>query len=115
MAKLIDNTVLAHPETGAPTVLLAGEDVPSWASKLVGKHLLAEEPKPARRTSDPDGSLPPKSGNGSGAANWLAYARNEENAAKLEAAEIAIPDDASRDDIIAALEKAEIPTEKQSA
>jgi hypothetical protein len=40
MAKLTDNTVVAHPDTGAPTVLLKGDDVPDWAKGLVGNHLV---------------------------------------------------------------------------
>lgn len=111
MVKLKENTVVVG-EDGQPKPLAAGDDVPSWAAKQVGDHLLDEPVKPARRASEPDGSLPPKSGNGSGQANWLAYARTEENAAKLAAAEIVIADDASKGDIIAALELAEIATEK---
>lgn len=37
---LTANTVVLHPETGAITVLLAGQDVPDWAESLVGDHLL---------------------------------------------------------------------------
>lgn len=33
--RLAKNVVLRNPDTGAPTTLLAGDDVPSWASKLV--------------------------------------------------------------------------------
>lgn len=115
MAKLTDTTVVAHPDTGAATVLHAGDEVPKWAAPLVGDHLLDEPAKPARRASEPDGSLPPKSGNGSGKENWLAYARTEENAAKLAEADVVIPDDADRADIIAALEQVGIATEKQES
>lgn len=115
MAKLTDNTVVAHPESGVAVQLAAGDELPKWAASLVGDHLLDEPAKAARKPSEPDGSLPPKSGNGSSAANWLAYARTEENAAKLAAAEIVIEDDAKQSDIIAALAKAEIPTERAAS
>jgi hypothetical protein len=39
MAKLTANTIVAHPKTGVPTVLLEGEEIPTWAKKLVGEHL----------------------------------------------------------------------------
>lgn len=50
MAKLNANTVLANPETGRVTVLLAGEDVPKWAEGMVGDHLTKSE-KPAEKSS----------------------------------------------------------------
>lgn len=40
MAKLNGNTVVTHPETGAPAVLLEGEEVPDWAEGLIGDHLI---------------------------------------------------------------------------
>lgn len=46
--KLIANTVLPNPEGGDPVVLAAGEEVPDWASPLVGEHLI-EVPTPAPR------------------------------------------------------------------
>jgi hypothetical protein len=49
--KVIENTVIDHPDTGEAVVLHAGEDVPPWASKLVGEHLLDE--KPARQRANP--------------------------------------------------------------
>lgn len=108
MAKLIENTVVDHD--GTPTVLHAGDTLPKWAEKLVGEHLLDEKPKapPA-----PDGSLPPKSGNGSSAVAWLAYARTEAVAKVLAEKQVTIADDAKQSEIIAALESAGVPTEKQ--
>lgn len=52
-------TVLRNPETGMPVVLLAGSDVPQWASELVGPHLIepdAEQPpaRPSRRPRKTD-------------------------------------------------------------
>lgn len=45
---LTANTVVTHPDTGAPVVLMAGEELPAWADPLVGGHIL-DKPKPARR------------------------------------------------------------------
>lgn len=39
MAKLSENTVVVDDD-GKATVILAGEDVPSWATKQIGSHLL---------------------------------------------------------------------------
>ena len=52
MAKLTANTCVSGPE-GIPVVLMAGDEVPDWATDLVGEHLLDEGDKPAsRRRSD---------------------------------------------------------------
>lgn len=51
MAKLIGTTVVAHPETGEPAVLLEGIDLPEWANDLVGEHLLDEKPKAAAKAN----------------------------------------------------------------
>lgn len=113
MAKLIENTVVGHPDTGDAVVLLAGDSLPKWAEKLVGVHLLDEKPRPEVKA--PDGSLPPKSGNGSSQASWLAYARSEAVAQVLAEKQVTIADDAKQSEIIAALEAAGVPTEKQPA
>lgn len=49
MAKLSATTVVRHPESGDPVPLLEGTDVPRWAEKLVGDHLIESEPKPAAK------------------------------------------------------------------
>lgn len=54
------------------------------------------------KTTPPDGTLPPKSGAGSGKDAWAAYA-----AAKG----VTVAGEASRDDIIAACAAAGVPTE----
>ena len=38
--KLTDNVVVSHPETGAVTVLFAGDKLPGWAKNMVGDHAL---------------------------------------------------------------------------
>jgi hypothetical protein len=52
MPKLNANTALIDPSTGAAVSLKAGQDIPDWATSLVGDHLIAAEPeapaKPAR-------------------------------------------------------------------
>lgn len=52
MAKLTANTIVTHPDSGAPTVLFEGADVPAWAKDLVGSHLTAPE-KPAKASPKP--------------------------------------------------------------
>lgn len=47
MAKLTANTVVRHPESGEPVALLEGTDLPEWAEKLVGPHVLDVPEKPA--------------------------------------------------------------------
>lgn len=46
MAKFSANVALIHPETGVPTVFLAGQDVPDWAGDQVGDHVVASETEP---------------------------------------------------------------------
>ena len=40
MARLIEATVLTQPGEVAPTFLPAGSELPAWAEKMVGRHLL---------------------------------------------------------------------------
>jgi hypothetical protein len=68
MAKLNANTIVAHPKTGTPTVLLEGEDVPKWATSLIGDHLLAEGP------SEPTDEAPAGNAN---RQEWADYARTQ--------------------------------------
>lgn len=96
-------------------------DLPKWVKVDDGafdgepEETPAEKPSARRAAKAPDGSLPPKSGVGSGTEHWLAYARTEANAAVLATAEVVIPDDASREDIIAALEQVGVATERPSS
>jgi len=109
MARLTANTLVTHPETGAPVLLAAGGDVPDWAASLVGAHLIeggaAEGSQPEQT---PDASAkgqdgpPPKGGAGSGAPAWRAYAAKKG---------VEVAEDASREDVVAALEAAGVPTE----
>lgn len=62
MAKLTTDVVIRNPETGEPTHLPPGMELPEWAEDLVGEHALDtddEEPKAKARESDaPDKSGP---------------------------------------------------------
>lgn len=79
MPTLSGNTVVAHPKTGAPTVLLAGDEIPEWALSqepgkpgLIGDHLIAEtQPADPGDPGDP-GDQAPK-GNAT-RDEWAAYA-----------------------------------------
>lgn len=48
MPKLSANTILQEPGTFQPTVLYAGDEVPDWATGLLGDHLLETETEAMR-------------------------------------------------------------------
>jgi hypothetical protein len=130
MATLTENTVIRHPKTGEPTLLAATGELPDWAIGLVGDHLLdhggkvpakgdevaqlkariaeleQERAESGRSPADDPGnvpaSVPPRSGPGSGADKWRAYAAGQG---------VQVDENASRDDVIAALTAAGKPTE----
>lgn len=56
MAKLNSNTVVTHPETGSPVVLLSGKDVPDWAEGLIGEHLIDGAGEEADELEKPAGN-----------------------------------------------------------
>lgn len=111
--KLIANTIVTHPQTGTPVLLAGGGDLPDWAEGLVGDHLLDKPSKSTGASTETSSSqnasvdqggtqsLPPRSGPGSAAPQWRAYARGQG---------VEVADDASRDDVIDALEAAGKPT-----
>ena len=96
MGSLTGNTVLTHPETGVPVSLLKGQEIPDWAEGLVGDHLMegSEDGASASGAVTPD-QKPPTSGKGSGLEAWQKYADDKG---------IAYPEDANRDEIIAAVD-----------
>lgn len=112
MARLKGNVLLRNPETGAVELLADGSDLPDWARGLVGDHALDGDELPDLDELDPDDPAreggggqdepPPKSGTGSGKAAWSAYARSHG---------VEVPEGADRDDIIAALDAAEVRTQ----
>lgn len=107
MAKKLAVNVLVVGEDGSPVALLAGDEVPAWAKEQVGDHCFdgdsndADDDAPELESGE-GGGIPPKSGRGSGAQAWADYA---------QANGVDVDEDASKDDIIAALEAAGVPTE----
>lgn len=102
MARLVDNVLVRHPDTGQTVVIVVGSVLPGWAAPLVGRHLLADE----RGVGDdemtqaepavPVDAEPPRGGPGSNRDAWAAHA------ASLG---VAVYDEMSRDDIAAAVDK----------
>lgn len=93
---LTANVALRNPETGQPEVFEEGSVAPSWAADQVDDHVFAATARAA------DGEVPPKGGAGSGKDAWAAYAASRG---------VEVDEDATRDDIVAALESAGVPTE----
>jgi hypothetical protein len=58
--KLAATTVVTNPNTGAPTVIEAGADVPDWAEELLEDHLFeAESPREVAEDADVDDNAKP--------------------------------------------------------
>lgn len=107
MSKKLAVNVIVVGEDGSPVALLAGDKVPDWASEQVGDHCFEghgdnNEGLPAELESEEGSGIPPKSGRGSGAKAWVGYA---------QANGLDVDENASKDDIITALEAAGVPTE----
>lgn len=126
--RLTANIVLTDPNTGSPVVFEAGQEVPKWAADLITNEDLfegkdAKAPKadksaPSATAQDEQGAddtddegdlgdgadapLPPKTGTGSGVKAWRAYALGKG---------FEFDDDVKREEIIAALDAENIPTE----
>lgn len=107
MGRLNANTLVTHPETGEVVLLASGGEVPGWASSLVGAHLVdgGSDESVQAPTGSPEGGQdgpPPKGGAGSGAAAWREYAAKHN---------VEVSADASREDVVAALDAAGVRTE----
>lgn len=112
MSKTLATAVHITDESGIVHSFLPGTKPPKWArEKITNPKAWAEESsdetveEPAEQPDageEPSGSIPPKSGRGSSAEAWRAYA---------ESNDFDVDDDVSRDDIIAALAANGIPTE----
>lgn len=100
MTTLNATTIVVDPATRAGVVLAAGGPVPSWATDQVGDHLLQVSSEVSDEVS-PEGP-PPKAGKGSSREAWAEYA---------DANDVGYGPDDGRDDIIAAVEAAGVPTE----
>lgn len=85
-----------NPDGSGLVAIGPDDEIPSWARKLVHKRHLGDQ------AGDADGGVPPRGGPGSGRDAWAEYAG---------ANGVEIDEDASRDDIIAALDSAGVPTE----
>lgn len=103
MAKLTTYVHVAD-EHGAMHVFGPDDEVPAWAAKAItnpdvwdGAEL---SPSPTHPVVE-DGP-PPKGGAGSGAPAWREYAAKRN---------VEVPENASREDVVAALEAANVPTE----
>lgn len=114
MAKIREDLIgitIVRDAAGQDHIFGAGAEIPKGL--FVGDHLLAAPTKGEGKKAEESAKIaesvmPPKGGPGSGAPAWRDYATAEVAKRGLN---IEIPDDASRDDIITALEEAQIPTE----
>jgi hypothetical protein len=92
--------VHVRDEHGRSVVLAPGDDVPDWAAAAIRNPRAWQggaAPSVETPTETNDTSAPPRSGAGSGKAEWAAYAST---------LGVTYPDGASRDDIIAAVDAA---------
>lgn len=99
MARLNTTVHVHHPEKGS-VAFGPKDDVPAWAKKLITRDDVWATSTPAASDDDPGDSTPtepPRTGKGSGEKAWRAYA--------TEVLEIEVPEDASRDDIVALVDE----------
>lgn len=84
---------LRHPETLQTVTLFAGSEVPEWAAEgLADRDDIWETDEVTSDVADDGDGRPPLSGRGSGKGAWADYA---------EELGIDVPEDATRDDIVA--------------
>lgn len=109
--KTVDGKLVSYvhvqDERGTSAAFGPDDEVPEWAARKMGAHCFegGVHPLGAEAEQDDDGDAagpPPKAGRGSSAAAWADYAK---------AHDVDVPDDAGRDEIIAALQAADVPTE----
>lgn len=103
MAKDLAVTVHVHDEHGAPHVFGPGDILPAWAARAITNPDVWADGDDELAPAPPDGGggssgEPPRGGPGSGRDAWAAYA---------ESKGIAVPEDATRDDIVALVDGAE--------
>jgi hypothetical protein len=91
--RLVANVALRNAETDAVEVFEAGSTLPSWAEKLVTNDAVFEGGADEAAASE----APPRAGRGSGRDEWAAYASS---------LGVAFDDDATRDEIVAAVDAA---------
>ncbi len=90
-----DDGVVAHFPVG-----MSDSDLPEWAAARITNPGVWEQP--IVESPDVVVDVPPKSGAGSSAPAWVAYAA---------ASGVPVKPDAKRDDVIAACEAAGVPTD----
>ena len=78
-----------------------GDDLPDEVARQIGAHAFEDGVHPLGDKPAASDGPPPKAGAGSSADAWAAYADGK----------VDVPDDAKRDEIIAALDAAGIATE----
>lgn len=103
MTRRLRTYVHVHGDDGQTAVFGPDDDIPlSIAAKITNPDVWAD--KPSALAPEPPGvsGMPPKRGPGSGATAWREYASSKG---------VEVPADAPRDDVIAALDKAGVPTE----
>lgn len=106
------NHVTVHTESGLPVVFGPDDDVPAWAAEKITNPAAwqdgepdeppADESTPETEGAADDVAVPPRSGAGSSRAHWAKYARSLGVREQMNW---------SRDEIIAALESADLPVE----
>lgn len=87
-------------EVGKSVLFVPGDQVPDWAVPLITNPncwVDGELPKAKDTETAADGA-PPRAGKGSGRSEWAAYA---------ESVGVVVDEDATRDEIIAAVDAAE--------
>lgn len=102
-ARLV-STVYVNDQSGLPAAFGPDDDVPEWAARQMGAHCFEGGKHPFPDDADGDGVAdrksgeePPRSGRGSGRDAWAQFASEKGQQ---------VPDDAGRDEIIAALVQA---------
>lgn len=121
MPRLSANVALRDPQTDKVVVFGPDDDVPAWAAERIrnpkawaadasaGPEVVVTAPakvpvgeSAAGLPDNGQSAIPPKGGPGSGRDAWAAYAAVNG---------VTVDEDAGRDDVIAALEAADVPTE----
>jgi hypothetical protein len=103
MAAHLVSNVHVYDERGEVHVFGVDDDVPEWAARKMGAHCFEDGEHPFPESSADEGDTPPpKAGAGSSAEAWSKFAASKG---------VDVPADAKRDDVIAALEAAGVPTE----
>lgn len=100
MAKL--NTTVYVMQGGEVRGFGPDDDVPEDVARQIGAHAWEDGEHPYPASGSEAGGPPPKAGAGSSVDAWAAYAADQG---------VEVPEDAKRDEIIAALEAAGKPVE----